>query len=131
MSGDKSVFSALDESFRDSVKFGNNSKVVAMGKGQVLSQTNRDFSQTIADVLLVPELNTNFLSIGQFQEKCCDAVSDGDATWPWKYKGVQQLVPLALKEEILQLEETKQSENLDSVQSPVSATTQEEERSQR
>ncbi|KAH0709684.1 hypothetical protein KY284_011111 [Solanum tuberosum] len=33
MSGDKSVFS--DESFRDSVKFGNNSKVAAMGKGQI------------------------------------------------------------------------------------------------
>ncbi|KAH0773913.1 hypothetical protein KY290_011050 [Solanum tuberosum] len=35
MSGDKSVFSALDESFRDSVKFGYNSKVAAMGKGQI------------------------------------------------------------------------------------------------
>jgi len=69
MSGDKSVFSVLDESFRDSVKFGNNSKVAAMGKGQVLIQTNRDYSQTIMDVLFVPDLKTNLLSIGQLQVK--------------------------------------------------------------
>jgi len=38
MSGDKSVFSTLDESFKDNLKFGNNSRVVVMGKGQVSIQ---------------------------------------------------------------------------------------------
>ncbi|KAH0660595.1 hypothetical protein KY285_027178 [Solanum tuberosum] len=35
MSGDKSVFSTLDESFRDSVKFRDNSKIAAMEKGKI------------------------------------------------------------------------------------------------
>lgn len=35
MSGDKTIFSSLDESYRDQVKFGNNTKVSVMGKGQV------------------------------------------------------------------------------------------------
>ena len=38
MCGDKSAFSTLDESFRDNVKFGDNSKVSVMGKGQVTIQ---------------------------------------------------------------------------------------------
>ncbi|KAH0748963.1 hypothetical protein KY290_028195 [Solanum tuberosum] len=63
MSGDKSVFSTLEESFRDSVKFRNNSKIAAMGKRKLLIQTKRDFSQTIVDVLSVLDLKTNLLSI--------------------------------------------------------------------
>ncbi|PHT56738.1 hypothetical protein CQW23_05224 [Capsicum baccatum] len=69
MSGDKSNFSTLDESFKDNVKFGNNSRVAVMGKGQVSIRVNEDFAHVIADVLFVPELKTNLLSIGQLQEK--------------------------------------------------------------
>ena len=39
MCGDVSAFSDLDEYFRDSVKFGDNSKVSVMGKGKVTIQT--------------------------------------------------------------------------------------------
>lgn len=39
MCGDKSVFFDLDESFRDNVKFGDNSKVSIMGRGKVSIQT--------------------------------------------------------------------------------------------
>ncbi|XP_060170782.1 uncharacterized protein LOC132601735 [Lycium barbarum] len=78
MSRDKSVFSTLDESFRDSVKFGNNTKFSVMGKGQVVIQTNRDFTHTIADVLFVPDLRTNHLSFGQLQEKGYEiSIKDG------------------------------------------------------
>ncbi|KAF2297179.1 hypothetical protein GH714_018880 [Hevea brasiliensis] len=69
MCGNKSAFSTLDESFRDNVKFGDNSKVSVMGKGQVLVQTPGNTIQTISNVLFVPDLKTNLLSIGQFQEK--------------------------------------------------------------
>ena len=69
MSGDKLVFSTLDESFKDNMKFGNNSRVAAMGKGQISIQVKGDFTHTIVDVLFVPELKTNLLSIGQLQEK--------------------------------------------------------------
>ncbi|KAI3451258.1 hypothetical protein Pfo_007923 [Paulownia fortunei] len=69
MCGDKSAFSMLDESFRDDVKFGDNSKVSVMGKGQVIIQTNDNATQTISNVLFVPDLKTNLLSIDQLQEK--------------------------------------------------------------
>ncbi|KAF2310285.1 hypothetical protein GH714_007584 [Hevea brasiliensis] len=69
MSGNKSVFSFLDESYQDSVKFGNNSRVSIMGKGQVTIQTTRNVTHKISDVFYVPDLKTNLLSVGQLQEK--------------------------------------------------------------
>ncbi|GKU96896.1 hypothetical protein SLEP1_g10077 [Rubroshorea leprosula] len=69
MCGDKSVFSILDESFRDTMKFGDNSKISVMGKGQVNIRTRDCATQTISNVLYVPELKTNLLSIGQLQER--------------------------------------------------------------
>lgn len=69
MSGDKSVFSILDESFRDNVKFGNNSTVSVMGKGQEILLTKSNVAQTMSNVLFVPDLKANLLSIGQLQEK--------------------------------------------------------------
>ena len=65
--GDKSAFSELDESFRDTVKFGDDPKV--MGKGKVTIQTKGNSFRSIVDVLLVPNLKTKFLSIVQLQEK--------------------------------------------------------------
>ena len=69
MSGEKSVFSELDEAFRDVVKFGDGSIVSVMGKGKVAIQTNRNSIQTISNILFVPDLRTNLLSVGQLQEK--------------------------------------------------------------
>lgn len=69
MCGDKSFFSSLDESLRDNVKFGNNSKVSIMGKGEVIIQTNNWGTQTISNILFVLDLKTNLLSISQLQEK--------------------------------------------------------------
>ncbi|KAH0659852.1 hypothetical protein KY289_028600 [Solanum tuberosum] len=69
MCGNKSAFSILDESYRDSVKFGNDSKVAVTGKGHVTIQTKRDIPQIISDVLYVLELTSNLLSLGQLQEK--------------------------------------------------------------
>lgn len=69
MSGDKSIFSILDDTFRDIVKFENDSKVAVMEKGKVLIQTNENFTHTISDVLFILDLKTSLLSIGQLQEK--------------------------------------------------------------
>ncbi|KAF2322273.1 hypothetical protein GH714_010025 [Hevea brasiliensis] len=55
LSGDKSAFYNLDESFRDNVKFGNNSKVVVMGKGQkgensdLIGFTDSDYAGDLDD----------------------------------------------------------------------------------
>jgi hypothetical protein len=69
MCGEKETFSSLDESFRSSVKFGDNSKISVMGKGKVTIQTKGNSTHIIANVLFVPNLKTNLLSVGQLQEK--------------------------------------------------------------
>ena len=78
MCGDKSTFSDLDEPFRDSVKFGDNSRVSVMGKGKVTIQTKGNFVQTIFNVLFVLDWRTNLLSVGQLQEKGYEiSIKDG------------------------------------------------------
>lgn len=68
MSGDKRWFVDLDQSFRHSVKLGNGSKMVVMGKGSVRMLVEGK-SHLITEVFYVPELKNNLLSIGQLQEK--------------------------------------------------------------
>ncbi|PON49915.1 Zinc finger, CCHC-type, partial [Parasponia andersonii] len=69
MCGDKKAFSELDDSFRNTVKFGDNSTVSVMGKGRITLQTKENSTHTISNVLFVPDLKTNLLSVGQLQEK--------------------------------------------------------------
>ena len=69
MCGEKESFSMLDESFADTVKFGDNSTVAVKGKGKVSINTKAGLTQSISDVLFVPDLKTNLLSVGQLQEK--------------------------------------------------------------
>ncbi|XP_015582688.1 uncharacterized protein LOC107262284 [Ricinus communis] len=69
MCGDKEISAALDESYRDNVKFGNHTKISVMGKGQVTIRIKENNYQTISSVVFVPDLKTNLLSIGQLQEK--------------------------------------------------------------
>lgn len=69
MCGDKKAFSDLDESFRSTVKFGDNSTMSVMGKGTIGIHTKKYYVQTISNVLFVPDLKTNLLSVSQLQEK--------------------------------------------------------------
>lgn len=62
--GDKSTFSDFDETFRNTVKFGDDSTISVMGKGRAAIQT-KESSHSISNVLFVPELKTNLLSVGQ------------------------------------------------------------------
>lgn len=68
MSGDKRWFVEIDQSFRQSVRLGNDSKMVVMGKGSIRMQVEGR-THTITEVFYVPELKNNLLSIGQLQEK--------------------------------------------------------------
>ncbi|XP_062014079.1 uncharacterized protein LOC133730517 [Rosa rugosa] len=68
MCGDRSLFSELDESFRQMVKLGNNTRMSVAGKGSVKLQLN-GFNLVISGVFFVPELKNNLLSIGQLQER--------------------------------------------------------------
>ncbi|CAJ2635107.1 unnamed protein product [Trifolium pratense] len=58
----------FDESFRESVKWGNDSKMVVMGKGNVKLNIEGRI-HVITDVYYLPGLGNNLLSIGQLQQK--------------------------------------------------------------
>ena len=78
MCGDKEVFSELDETFHNTVKFGDNSTIFAMGRGMVTLYAKENSTHTISNVLLVPDLKTNLLSVGQLQEKGYEiSIKDG------------------------------------------------------
>jgi len=69
MCGTKSFFfSDLDETFRQSVKLGDNSKMMVMRKGKIRLQVG-GMTQVITEVYFAPELKNNLLSVGQLQEK--------------------------------------------------------------
>ena len=64
----KELFLQLDESIRGDVNFGNKSKVLIMGKGNVKIYSKDDTGVTIADVFFVLDLFWNLLSMGQLIE---------------------------------------------------------------
>ncbi|GKV28920.1 hypothetical protein SLEP1_g37906 [Rubroshorea leprosula] len=84
MCGDKAAFSTLDESFKDNVKFGDNSKVSVRGKGQVTIQIRGKAAQTISNVLYVPELKTNLLKCHlNCASQSCFSAKTNDVAWLW------------------------------------------------
>ena len=68
MCGDKSLFTDLNEGFKQEVKLGNNMRMDVLGKGNVRLQVS-SFTHVVSEVFFVPKLKNNLLSIGQLQEK--------------------------------------------------------------
>ena len=69
MSGSKSSFFHLNEDFHSTVSFGDSSSIKVKGKGDIKIKTRNGFAETISNVLYVPDLKSNLLSVGQLQEK--------------------------------------------------------------
>jgi len=68
MCGNKEWFFDLDEKFKQSVKLGDNLRMMVMGKENVKLHVN-GLTQVITKVYFIHELRNNLLSIGQLQEK--------------------------------------------------------------
>jgi len=68
MSGNKQWFVDFDERFRHSVKLGNNSRMLVMGRGNIKIEIE-EIIQVVTNVFYVPELTNNLLSVGQLLEK--------------------------------------------------------------
>ncbi|TXG67208.1 hypothetical protein EZV62_008483 [Acer yangbiense] len=84
MTADENIFSELDKSVKTKVKMGNGELVESKGKGTVAIQTRKGI-RYIKDVLLVPSLDQNLLSVGQmiqngyslhFEESKCRILDD-------------------------------------------------------
>jgi hypothetical protein len=57
-----SIFSSIDRSVQPKVKLGNGDIVQAKGKGTIDVNTNKG-TKTITNVLYIPELDQNLLSV--------------------------------------------------------------------
>lgn len=68
MTPDAAIFKSLDRSCRTKVKIGNGHFIQAEGKGDVLICTLTG-TKVISNVLLVPEIDRNLVSIAQLLEK--------------------------------------------------------------
>ncbi|OIT27673.1 retrovirus-related pol polyprotein from transposon tnt 1-94, partial [Nicotiana attenuata] len=72
MSGNKKLFTDLDETFRGTVRLGYNAKVPAVGKEKIRITVKDGSSNFISDVFYVPSFHHNLLSLGQLSEKGYD-----------------------------------------------------------
>jgi hypothetical protein len=77
MIGQKELFFDFDDSYRDSVKLGDDSRMSVMGRGSVKLHINK-IVYVISDVYYVPGLKTNLLSIGQLQQKQVTVIFKND-----------------------------------------------------
>eukprot|EP01018_Ginkgo_biloba_P020396 Gb_28242 [translate_table: standard] len=76
MIGNRDLFVKLDESIKIRVKFGDDKEVDVMGKGTLAVKTKQGETTYIHDILHVPELQHNLLSVGQLIAKNYKVVSE-------------------------------------------------------
>ena len=63
--GKRSMFAELDESVRDNVLFGDDSKIPVKGKGNILIRLQDGRHQFISNGYYVPNMKNNILSMRQ------------------------------------------------------------------
>ena len=68
MAKEETLFTQLDRTFKTYVKLGDCKRVRAEGKGSVSIQTKQG-TKFISDVLFVPSLDQNLLSVAQMKRK--------------------------------------------------------------
>jgi len=69
ITGNKSWFSELDDSVNRKIRFADNGIVCAAGIGKVLIHRKDGKKACITDVLYVPNMRSNLISIGQLLQK--------------------------------------------------------------
>ncbi|KAG8473238.1 hypothetical protein CXB51_035235 [Gossypium anomalum] len=68
MAADERLFKELDRSFASKIRIGNGNLIEAKGRGNVVINT-KSGNKVISDVLFVPDIDQNLLSVGQLVEK--------------------------------------------------------------
>lgn len=77
--GTKELFKELDESDKSDVTLGDNKKIQVEGKGTISFTTNQGKTKILQDVMLVPDLSHNLLSIGQLMISGNSILFDDDS----------------------------------------------------
>ena len=90
MTYDQELFKDLDATYNTNVRIGNGEKIAVKGKGTIVIEGCTGL-KLIPDVLYVPEINQNLLSVGQllvkgykvlFEDKSC-MIKDSDNSSNW------------------------------------------------
>jgi hypothetical protein len=65
------MFTTLDETMHDTVRFGDGSVVSIKGRGTVVFQCLTSDHRILGDVYFIPSLRSNIISLGQLDENGC------------------------------------------------------------
>ncbi|KAJ4789254.1 polyprotein [Rhynchospora pubera] len=123
MTGFKHLFEELDETYKKTVKLGDNKDIHVEGKGIVVVQTNNHNTRMLHNVYYIPQLSQNLLSIGQMMDNgytisfkgdnCRISDAETDQTMAIVKKTMNNLFPLEIekvKEKALAAKEVSPSE---------------------
>ena len=78
MTSNSKFFRNLDRSYESRVRIGNGEQLKVAGKGDITVQTPSG-TKIITDVLFVPKIDQNLLSVGQLLDKRCSVVFKNNA----------------------------------------------------
>lgn len=87
MTGDKEKFMELNEEVTGSVKFGDGSTVKIEGKGSIIFKCKNGEKRMLKEVLYIPSLCSNIISLGQFSEEGNKVVLKGNYLWVFENQG--------------------------------------------
>ena len=81
MTGERNMFSTLDEGLHGTVKFGDGSLVAIKGRGTVVFRCQNGDQRALSEVYYIPSLRSNIISVGQLDEGGCRiGIEDGIMT---------------------------------------------------
>lgn len=77
MTGNKDLFSSLDNQVKSKIKLGDDHQVNALGKGIVIRLSKKNEKKNIPNVYYVPSLKHNLMSVGQLSQNGYEVIFKG------------------------------------------------------
>lgn len=68
MTGERHMFSTLDDNVHGTMKFGDGSMVAIRGRGSVIFRCQNGDQRALTNVFFIPSLRSNIISVGQLDE---------------------------------------------------------------
>ena len=77
MSGNESLFSFIDKTFKFEIKMGDNRTIPIVGKGSIMVYTKQGENIEIQNVYFGPSMKHNLMSVGQLIQNGYKVLIDG------------------------------------------------------